>query len=163
MPGMQDVVNQLARKAAEDQKKQLIDALATIYKGMYDSAANYTNIIMLAGYAGGFALWSLVGDVLSKEQRSWAGLWLLISLAVFVLWEVTKMILLGVIAIRFQKLSAVAPMQIQTHMQTYGDSEHRMMMRVHWAWAVFVLPTAIGSALAGIGVLTHAFVTTILF
>lgn len=54
------------------------------------TARHYTNIIMVAGYAAFFALWSSVSkDLDSKERLLIAGL-LSISLISFVAWEIAK-------------------------------------------------------------------------
>jgi hypothetical protein len=159
--GMQEAVRQAAQKAAEEQHKKMIEALTAVNKGMYDSAASYVNIIMAGGYAGAFAVWTLAGDALSKEQRSWAGLWLFVSLAVFVLWEVAKMILLGVQAIQFQRLVSTKVGELPKQIGQYQAAQDKLMMKFHISWAVFVLPVSIGTALAASGVLVHAFLTNL--
>ena len=161
MSGMDEAIRKAAQRAAEEQHNKMIEALTAVYKGMYDSAATYVNIIMLGGYAGAFAVWSLAGDALSVEQRSWAGLWLIISLAVFVLWEVAKMIVLGVLAIQFQRLAATKVGDLPKQIGRYQKAQDQWMMKFHFTWAVFVLPVAIFTGLAGGGVLVHAFVTNL--
>lgn len=159
MGNMQDAIKQAAQKAQEEQHQKLLEDISGVYKGMYDSATNYVNIIMAGGYAGAFAIWSLSGDALDTVQRSWAGLWLFISLAVFVLWEVAKMILLGVAAIRFQSLHASKPGELPHLIEKHRKAENKLVNKFHFVWAVFVLPGAIIPALLGSGVLVHAFLT----
>lgn len=85
----------------------------------------------------------------------------LISLMVFVLWEVVKMILLAVIAIRFQRYPGPSRATCRSRFEKYQAEQDELMMRLHYAWAVLVLPTAIFTGLAAGGVLIHAFVTNL--
>ncbi len=59
----------------------------------YDKASTYSNIIMLAGYAGFFAVWSgSTVDYLGRLRLA-AGLFALVSLMIFVCWETFKMVM----------------------------------------------------------------------
>jgi len=57
----------------------------------YERAAAYTNLIVLAGYAGTFTLWSFTADFLPERAEIITALMLGISLFVFCGWEVYKM------------------------------------------------------------------------
>jgi uncharacterized membrane protein len=58
----------------------------------FSQAQAYTNLILVAGYAGFFAMWSQVGEDLTKVSRFWSGLLIAISLSGFILWEIYGMI-----------------------------------------------------------------------
>jgi hypothetical protein len=63
-----------------------------IYSKAYDRAAAYTNLIMLGGYAGGFAIWNFTRAYLTARASAWTALLLLSSLTVFILFEIYKMV-----------------------------------------------------------------------
>lgn len=55
-----------------------------------EKASAYTNLVILAGYAGLFALWQFARDHLSRGQTIWVAFLLLISIAIFVIYEIYK-------------------------------------------------------------------------
>ncbi|MBN0315103.1 hypothetical protein JTM73_33150, partial [Pseudomonas aeruginosa] len=55
-------------------------------------ASNYTNLIMVAGYAGLFGLWSTLVGRLPQWLYALCGLLALLSLLLFVSWEIIKMV-----------------------------------------------------------------------
>ena len=61
-----------------------------LYGALYEKAATYTNLILVVGYAGFFGLWSLTRLYLSKPQALLAASLMLLSLAIFVFFEVYK-------------------------------------------------------------------------
>jgi len=68
------------------------DLWVAIHCKGYEKAVLYTNLIMVGGYAGAFAIWNITSDTLSKSANAWVGLLLVISLSVFVFFEIYKMI-----------------------------------------------------------------------
>jgi hypothetical protein len=70
----------------------LIEAQVKVLAATFDKSAAYTNLIVLAAYAGFFGLWQLTKDYLSKEVALWSALLMLISVFVFVVFEIVKMI-----------------------------------------------------------------------
>jgi len=67
-----------------------IDSQKKFMSEMYEKAIGYTNIMILAGYAGFFGLWNATKEHISKQQMMWAALLMLISLAIFVFFEIWK-------------------------------------------------------------------------
>ncbi|MFU4332516.1 hypothetical protein ACM726_29895, partial [Pseudomonas aeruginosa] len=55
------------------------------------AAFNYTNLILVAGYAGFFAFWSTLSEKVPTLLFSITGLLILISLVLFISWELIKM------------------------------------------------------------------------
>jgi hypothetical protein len=70
----------------------MIDLQNKIASTLYDKSITYTNLIIMAGYAGFFGLWSYTKNLLTTKQVFWSALFLIISLSVFVFFEVGKMI-----------------------------------------------------------------------
>src|SRR5687767_2281479 len=85
-------VEAAARKAAlkeeEENAAKARAALIEILSASYDKAAAYANVIILAGFAGGFAIWSNVQENISTRARITVALLLTISLATFVFFEI---------------------------------------------------------------------------
>ncbi len=80
------------KKIYEACYKQYLDALTESLSLQYDKAASYFNIIFAAGYAGLFTAWGNLKDDLTKQQNFIICFSLVISIGVFMLWEVIKMI-----------------------------------------------------------------------
>ena len=79
---------------ADDEMRRNIDLVVDIQiriiAGAYEKANAYTNLIIVAGYAGLFALWQFTKDNLSRRQVIISGLLTITSLAIFVLFEIYK-------------------------------------------------------------------------
>src|SRR5438034_479873 len=87
-----DLVND-AQPLDEETKRQIdlvVDTQIRIIAGSYDKANAYTNLIILAGYAGLFALWQFTKDNLGRTQVLVSGLLFLISITIFVVFEIYK-------------------------------------------------------------------------
>jgi len=54
----------------------------------YKQAKSYSNIIMMGGYAGLFAIWSFTKDDLAQWQTMLVGLFALLSIFSFVIFEI---------------------------------------------------------------------------
>lgn len=57
----------------------------------YEKSKAYTNLVIVAGYAGFFALWQATRGTVGGRHSAWAALLMLFSLTSFVLYEVFKM------------------------------------------------------------------------
>src|SRR5258708_37946291 len=78
----------------DDETRRTIDSVVDIQiriiAGAYEKANAYTNLIILAGYAGLFALWQFTKDYLSRTQVLVSALLTLTSITIFVLFEIYK-------------------------------------------------------------------------
>ncbi len=78
----------------DDETKRQIDLAVEIQiriiAGAYEKANAYTNLIILAGYAGLFALWQFTKENLSRTQVIVSALLTLTSITIFVLFEIYK-------------------------------------------------------------------------
>lgn len=87
-----DAVERQRNKDLEEQTKKEVEIRTQIISAAYDRAATYTNLIIFAGYAGTFTLWSFTKDYLPETAAIAIALMVGISLFVFCGWEVYKMI-----------------------------------------------------------------------
>ena len=76
-----------AAEAAAEIRKQV----GEMQSAAFDRAAAYTNVIVLAGYAGLFTIWGFQTDQLSHASGTLIAILLGVSLLAFVLFEVYKM------------------------------------------------------------------------
>lgn len=76
------------------EKAALLDIHIKFLASTFDKGAAYTNVILVAGYAAFFGLWSLVKDLGSPMSR-WSILATLASVTLFVIFEFVKMTFLG--------------------------------------------------------------------
>ena len=80
--------NQMSDKEIDD----LIDRLVKINAASFEAASKYTVLIMAAGYAGLLSLISSIKDKSSPKIIAWSVIFVGISLVIFVLWEIYKMV-----------------------------------------------------------------------
>ncbi len=77
---------------SKNQMDQAIEMQIQVISAAYDRAATYANLIIFAGYAGTFTLWSFTKDYLPEQAAITIALMVGISLFIFCGWEVYKMI-----------------------------------------------------------------------
>ncbi len=136
--------------------KSTIDKQKEFLENAYNRAMAYTNLIMIGGYAGFFALWGLTKEYLSKGQVFWSALLILISIVFFMSFEIYKMIHNGIV---FQSLQKVIkdPEQFHTQIEIHNKKTTELAVRLGRIW-IPVLIVAIGTGLGAYGVLGYAFV-----
>lgn len=86
-------LNELTEKIRKEVNRLSAAAHQGAARPQYEEAEVYNSKVMTVGYAGFFGLWSLVKDLQFDWQQLFnlAGLLGLVSLAVFVFWEVMTM------------------------------------------------------------------------
>jgi len=92
---IQELTKQLVRLLEDrdrDARAGGMDEVRKLVAELYGQAASYTNLIIIAGYAGAFATWQFVDKFLSPKARLASAILLLISLFLFIGWEVWKMV-----------------------------------------------------------------------
>src|ERR1700722_12323997 len=80
-----------AKSLAEQQEKRH-KYLLEVHTKVFEKAQAYVNVITIAGYAGGFAIWSSIRPSLPLKLNVTVAASLGMSLVAFVLWEVFGMI-----------------------------------------------------------------------
>jgi len=163
-------VTQSAAEHLTDEERRNIDVFiethVKILSAAYDKAVAYTNLVIVAGYAGLFALWHLTNEHLSKKQALWSALFLLISLTVFVLFEVYKAFYTGTMLRGYVDIvndpknqSSLAKMIAE--IDTYKIKDQKRGLRFVRGWLIaFMVTTVTGVASAVI--LLYALVKSLL-
>lgn len=83
--------DELARKKNEE----IIEISVKIAAGTYDKAIAYVNVVIIAGYAGFFGIWSFTNQLLTNAATVWSAVLMGSSIFTFCSWEVFKMIYLS--------------------------------------------------------------------
>jgi len=76
--------------------KEVIDGQIKLYGALYDKTIAYTNLLLAAGYAGVFGVWSFTRPYLTKRQSLSVASLVLASLTIFVFFEIWKGVVTGV-------------------------------------------------------------------
>lgn len=99
--------------------------IVEIQARVYDKAASYFNIIILAGYAGIFFVWTQSSEFLSKNAVAICALLMVISVLTFVLFEIAKMTFFAYTIIRFKGfiLDPKSPFDIRQNVENFHRVE----------------------------------------
>ena len=148
------VLNGLSRWQAESLAKTQQENLIKIGSAMYEKSSAYANVIMAAGYAGLFAVWSLTKSLLQPADVRWIAVCLIFSIAVFVMWELTKMIGAARVNENFAALAkpGVTPQQIGAALERIQRAAGASALLNSKGWPI-VLVMAISPALVAAGLL----------
>ena len=128
-------------KTLNDKRDWLLKATSTLY----DKSASYTNLVMAAGYAAYFAMWSNTVSLISHCLARTSAILMLISLMVFIFWEVAKMVLIGLNNKNLAKVALAPFNEFDALLQAHQIKEHTLNARLAIAWPlvlIIAIPTA---------------------
>lgn len=152
-------LEKIERHFTAEQQKQVQRALLDQYTKMFDRAQAYANVIILAGYAGAFTVWSNTRPALSSKLNITIALCLGLSLVAFVGWEVFGMIKRACINERARALinHTGGPENFLASMQEFErkQSEESVKLQPYW---YAVLAATIGPALIALGLLFYNYI-----
>jgi hypothetical protein len=160
------LLQQLSQKEKQQVAKEIVDTQIKIIAALYDKAVAYTNLIIIAGYASFFALWSLTKDYLSQRQALWSAIIISISIITFVFFEVIKMIVTSSsLLARTKAISDPAaendPNKILANLREYDLQAQKDVIWFGKFWNYTLLVT-VSTALVAIAILFCAFITGLL-
>jgi hypothetical protein len=116
---------------------------------IYREAASYTNLVVIAGYAGIFGLWQVNKEYMGESAATWTALLLALSIFLFAGFEVFKMIHS---ALHFRRLAKVVDSEIAPELRPQvwqKIMEHYTKIESNW-WPVVLIPTVISGFGAGL-------------
>lgn len=154
------------QEANEREQKRLAEAAIEtqikVMSAVFDKSAAYTNLMILAAYAGFFGLWQLTKDYLTKQFALWSALLMLASVVMFVLFEVIKMVVIQHnIMDRVKALKSPEvqrdPRALEKAFAELGRVHERVLLHFMRFWVValiFVIITGMSAA----SLLAYAFV-----
>lgn len=92
MSGLADTIRAAGARAAEEHQKTVRDRLIAYYADAYGHAAAYDSVIIVAGYAAFFALWSAVTEDISTAARLVTVALMGGSLLFYIAWHIIQML-----------------------------------------------------------------------
>jgi small-conductance mechanosensitive channel len=143
-----------------------IETQIRVLSAAFDKSTAYTNLLILAAYAGFFGLWQMTKDDLAKPLAMWAALLMLTSVVTFVFFEVVKMVLIQHNFL--QKAKALEAPEVRSSSvaleQAYaelGRVHERVMFHFMRFW-VCTLVVTIVTGMSGAALLGYGFVQNLL-
>lgn len=123
--------------------KQQKDMLADLF----NQAQAYTNLVIVTGYAGAFAIWNFLSDKLSPATGLCVGLLLCISLGTYIAWE-----LYGMLQKRISMMALIKSVdnfgRYSAEVEAYQDRNQLVLRRFERYWPVTMIVAAGSAALA---------------
>ena len=149
-------IDQIIKQQTLSHQISTIEILKDIQTHSYQKAASYTNLIILAGYAGIFAVWQHVKDILNPKVTIWVALLVSLSILIFIGYEVWRMI--GE-ALFIQSISPIIESNLpEKDRLAAWERAFKAYARKHMKlWPFFLIPTVISGFAAGF-VLISAFI-----
>jgi hypothetical protein len=157
MGNLREAIELAASKAQEEHQKVVRDRIITLNSQVFGAAATYDQVIVLAGYAAFFALWSGVAKDVSHTLRLAAVALMGISLMLYIAWTVMQMITRQRYEYERAALFAFAqdaPRFNQAWVETDARAGSAQMKLLRWWPWIFVPSLALG-VIAG-AVLTYS-------
>ena len=153
---MQEIIKKLAERAEKEDHEKKIDALIKIQAAIFDKAAAYTNLVIVAGYVAFYAVWSKSEAYLPDTWFILSALLVTFSALTFICFEVFKSLINRE---AFKHLIEVvnAPQgQIDKKLEEQKTREAQLTARVMRAWIV-VFPVTLFTGLGGAALLLIGF------
>jgi hypothetical protein len=140
--------------------QELLEAQKELLASTFNQARAYTNVLLAAGYAGFFGIWAFVRSYLTRGEVLWSALLVMVSLALFVAWEIFGMYLRSRTLIAIAKAVA-EPERFEELMLAYQRTARDRAIRFGKVWVVTVWGTVV-TGLAALCILFYAFIRGLL-
>jgi len=148
------IINEISAQQAKAQQRAQIEGIKEIITHSYTSGANYTNLIIVAGYVAFFAVWKSMKADLGKILMFSSCLSVIVSVLLFIASEIYKMASTAMFHRRFfKKFKDELPPTFIDDFKKKTQENDRHMFRV---WFILFVPTVIFGILGG-GLLLYAF------
>lgn len=149
--------------ALDAEHEQRIEAVTKILASLYEKAAAYSNVMIIAGYAAFFAVWANTKAYLGKRETLWAALLMAVSIILFVLFEIVKMFITGkgLMNLRKEVVSAT-PETFTAKLDELKNTEARFHLILLPIWYV-VFSACLIFALLAASILINAFLRELIY
>lgn len=124
LDALEDQQTRINNKLRDNQK-----IIGEIQGRSFKDAATYVNVIVIAGYAAIFTIWSNVKAIVSPMEIASVAALLLFSIVVFVAFELTKMIILS-LSMRRNVAAAMRDPMIEDYLSKLIEAEQTGMQRM---------------------------------
>lgn len=145
----QDAIQKAASEAEKDAVEKLQDQLIKMYSGVFAGAMAYTNLIIIAGYGAMLAIWNFTKAHLTPWTTQAVASLLVISIGVFVGFEIIKMVSNARAILSFSRLTKPG-MHYQELSKLLGDHTKGDQRRAAWLTKIWV-PVLAACILTGYG------------
>jgi hypothetical protein len=140
---------EIRRFQQDCEQDKTIAMLMQMNEKQMTQASAYTNLILVAGYAGYFAFWSTLVTKLPPWIYALSGLLALVSLFCFIAWELVKMIWSNTYLNRTNKMITEQVRGVQVAATIVAASSlHSVSINKMWMW--FLVPTVTCGMSAGV-------------
>jgi hypothetical protein len=139
-----------------DYRNRVQDQTAMV-RETYLGAQSYTNVVMGIGYAGYFTLWGFVKGDIDPKAHIWSAILIAISLTVFVIWELVKMMSNGLLARQLEETVGGSSRRSPRPSVETALTVHRDRGALWWpvALAFTLVPAALGVVVLFYGLLAR--------
>lgn len=174
MRNMQDAIKAIAeqqqktaqeahRRQQEAAAEKMIETLVKILSSSYDKAIAYTNVVIVAGYAAFFAIWGGTKPVLTEWLAITSALLMVVSAAVFVFFELFKMVQSSRSFLQLQGIAADEqarkdPEVFQSKVKAFEASQRQDSLRFLKVWVV-VMYVTVSTAVLAVALLVSNYVS----
>jgi hypothetical protein len=142
---------------ADPERPDALKALIEFQASTYDKASTYTKVIIGLGYGGFFTAWSGAKQHLSPKLLLSSALFEIISLVLFVVFEIWGAMVSNHLLIEFAEAVSKPVPDVPAALQTHRDKSLRMNRHLVFAWKIVFPACAITGLLGGL-ILIYAFV-----
>lgn len=144
----------LAADAEEQRKKEQIEFAKKLITASYTSAQAYTNTIIIAAYAAFFTMWSFTRSAANVRLMVISAALMLISIIVFVVFEVVKMTITSTLIHR--QIKAVESSDAIVKLRAIDEATSKGALRFGYYW-IFTLVVTMATGLGAAAVMGFAF------
>lgn len=136
--------------------QEILNAQKELLSSAFSHARAYTNVVIVAGYAGFFGIWTQMVDEVTKATKFWSGLLISLSIGGFIAWELYGMV------VRSKSLLGMAtavnePERFEELILQHKARERDRMIRFGSIWHIALLFIA-GTGFFALGIMLSAFI-----
>ncbi|MCU7924242.1 MAG: hypothetical protein KZQ88_16255 [Candidatus Thiodiazotropha sp. (ex Dulcina madagascariensis)] len=144
----------------DEELQKFVEKQKEVLANSYEHAKQYSTIIILGGYAGLFAIWNFTKADLQKWQVLSVGLCTLLSLFIYIVFELYSAWLCST-QVKNQMKELKEAEQLNRFPEEYGKSELARAQKYMAVWPYFFFG-AIAFALIAAGILMYSFISGLL-
>jgi hypothetical protein len=123
-------------------EQRRLEAVKELTAHSFSQARAYTNVVLAAGYAGLFGLWSTFKDALPQQAKLLCGLLIATSLALFLCWELLGMFVRHRMLAGMTRLLSAGD-AFEGLLENHAAKERNLQIRVLILWPYFLWPTIV--------------------
>jgi len=135
--------------------------LKELQTSFFDKSSAYTKVILGLGYGAFFTVWAGTKQHLSARQAIVSALLMLVSLLLYILFEIAQTMIMSYLAIELTRAISVPTSNAALSIQRYKDQSIKLTLPLLSVWKI-VFPLTLVTGLGGASVLIYAFVTSLL-